>query len=179
MFRHYTGKKLCPGCKISGEVKYRYGADELCEDCKNLIRLGKTVKAEPKNFSVIERSSYTLGSASRYKSGDNSNSTFVRSGKPYYDSGTSRLLCDALNKLMGTLNEGLKPDWEYRVQIEDNWTDLTIYIKTDTALAYFEFIDAIAKYGRSIAKEEFERGKNLLVGLNSGDLTLKDFEQRK
>lgn len=41
MLLSYTGKEPCAGCKRPGSEAARIGKNELCEDCKKLLLIGK------------------------------------------------------------------------------------------------------------------------------------------
>ena len=38
---HYTGKEVCQGCQAPGSEKQRRNKNDLCYDCENLLNLGK------------------------------------------------------------------------------------------------------------------------------------------
>jgi hypothetical protein len=175
MSRYYCGPKPCPGCNTSGEDRPRYnGAGGLCSVCVEYIKLGKAVKAEPKVFSSITPCTHTICDTYKNKNGDREGNLIRR---PVYLSEFSTKLSYALRDFLKTLDLGMKEEVEYSIYDSDvNWHD-NIYVKTDTALAYFEFIKVLLEYSVALYNDGFNYGKSLLIGLNSGRLSLQDFEE--
>lgn len=182
MSRIYNGPVPCVGCN---EPKPRYGKNELCHDCVELIELGKGVKRHhTTGFSLLTFAPYNIQSVTKYESDKKELTT---GGFPYLSDsklnqdeipGSSKSVVRTLENLMKTLDEGKKPKIDFRFGMnEARWND-GVYIKTETANKYFYFIKAFSEYANRIEKEAFEKGCDLLGGLNSGEMTLKQFEQR-
>jgi len=178
MRAYYKGKAVCVGCKLSGEENPRIAKDELCNSCKRLLELGKGVKENSDGYSIIQLGRWNIHHAALKKEDRPDKFNFYQgTGNPYYvGNDISGNLCITFNNLMKTIDAGEKDKIEYRVFMKEHGE--TIFVKTETALAYYEFIKSLVIYSRAIAETEFKRGKQLLIGLNNGTLTLKDFEER-
>lgn len=194
--RYYTGPKKCPGCRRPGSEQFRYAVDELCPDCQTLIKLGEGVIAEkPKQYSSVTVDRYALGHLEYSVDTGKPNNMggrkyFKTEHLPYisdsYSSrkempGSSQDLREKFQALLKTIDQGKKASENitYFIRGEHHWNEDTVYLHNDTALAVFALVDSMARWGNRIKKEAYAEGMDLLKGLASGNMTLRDFEESK
>lgn len=187
MANFYIGQKPCPGCGRKASESPRSRADEVCWDCGKLLRLGKGVRENSDGFTRFQLTRYTMrglfvtdlredkGYQRRSGIGYVSDSG---SGKPdgLYQ-GSSRHLLETLETLVKTLDEGTKEKYEFKINMEESFPEI-YSLRTATALALVEFLDAIRLYGDRREEEGYERGQQLLLRLCDGTLTIDDFNKR-
>ena len=200
--RYYTGPKPCPGCSRSGKEEPRGAVDELCHDCKKLIELGKGVMAEkPDDYSSVTMQPYSFGPLEYSVDSEKPN---YRGGRDYFKTehpvyvtddnfgskkknandnipGSSRDLLDKFQALLKSIDQGKKAseNLKYHMRGKDCFYGRdTVYLHTDTALAVFNLVDAMARWSNRIQKQAYSEGKDLLFGLASGDMTVKEFNER-
>ena len=169
MYNKYKGKKPCLGCYRPGEEKPRASVNSLCFDCKQLIRLGKGVKAETKKYGAVQLFLNAAGCLI---------SEGLYTDVPRYHPDFSYKLAKALNELLKTIDQGIKPNCEHRIFAKDSSGNDFVYLSIETTLAYKNLIDTLAKYSAAVYEEGKKKGRSLLVGLADGEITLKDFEER-
>ena len=178
----YRGSKPCIGC---GENNTRPSADSLCYVCQKHLRIGQEVEEsrEKKNSRVA-----TMGRF-KHNMGTHSLKTDGKYGKTYVDrikyigerngKGIDKELVNAYNKILDELNIGYRENPETYIYVEgSSYGSDWIYIEENLAILISDFLEKLAEYTKILSEESFERGKNLLVGLNEGTITLKDFEER-
>jgi hypothetical protein len=182
---YYRGVEPCPACGVTGKEKPRWGGPKsICGDCKKLLELGKAVKEQGgEGFSVFTLNPYGIKALSLRTGGGETHKTEF---PPYvgYDvddehkkNGSNRHVLKALEKLLSNLEEAIKAGFEQSVYMEDAHNDRTFYLEKDVATSVYELLAAFYQWGNRLKRENFQRGKNLLMGLQSGDITLKDFEE--
>ncbi len=179
----YEGKQPCAGCGKSGEDKPRASKDELCEDCKTHIIIGRELKKD------LRDKDYILASAQWYK-------------LEFYNSKIGgEEISQAFNKLFDLLERPGLP-WYDRIELvkrEGVTSCRSMVMRTDYALAIKALVDALQKqqsaYRKGMEQIEKDRadvikktknklfndgvkyGRSLLVQLNKGEITLADFEK--
>lgn len=192
--RDYRGPKPCPGCARPGNEKQRGAVDELCSDCKTLIKLGQGVIAEkPNQYSSITIEPYLFGPLEyniQGKTKDYRSNKNFKTEHPVYISdqnhskkdnnnpGSSKDLNEKFQALLKTIDQGKKASDNVKHHIRGEGCFFgrdTVYLHNDTALAVFDLVDSMARWSQRIQKQAYTEGKNLLVGLASGDMTLKEF----
>ncbi len=185
--RIYNGSRPCQGCNVPGSEKSRSSVDSLCRDCQKLLILGKGVKEGPKGFSVIviNRNNFnriTMSSWNMFPS-----KFHDQTGSPPYVSdfgyaktdikgASNKEIADLIMSLCEKLECGEKPEYEYTIHMDDGRE--SFHIPTTAAIAIFELLKGFCLWGNAISDQRFKAGKNLLIGLNEGSITLQDFERR-
>lgn len=198
--RYYTGPKPCPGCFRPGSEQSRSAVDELCQDCKKLIELGKGVIAEKSDkYSSVTMAPYSFGPLEysvdygkpNYRGGREyfktehpvyvTESNFGSKKKNENDNvpGSSKDLLEKFMAMLQTINQGVKADVKHHIRGNDCFFGRdTVYLYDDTALAVFALVDSMARWSNRIQKQAYSDGKDLLRGLAAGDMTLSDFEEK-
>jgi len=188
----YYGKNPCLGCGRTGEERHRGMKDQLCWDCQEAIKAGydviKNKKRNEEEFASVTIANYSFrflqtelpGPARKMPD----KMPYVADGfeqdkkkdKDY--PGSSRELLDAFANILQELNHGERPV-KKRYWMEESWHENTYYIKKGIAKQIYDFVLCLSRYCNRIKREEFERGKNLLISLNSGEITLGELEGRR
>ncbi len=177
----YKGKEICQGCKTSGEINPREVKDSLCKKCNEALKLGRSIEFENTTqytrvkdwyhgFATIEFEDKLLDDLATdlLKSLDNkdaeaSNSMdFPRSqphGFVFYKIPTN--IATSLKVFLTGLNGKIK-------EIRKSKEDAELYAK-----------EAVKEERNKIYNEGVSKGRQLLVQLNSGEITLSDLEKKQ
>jgi len=176
----YKGNHPCAGCGRTGAEKSRIYKDDLCYDCKELIRLGQGVKKESNNFARVFFHKTDSFLRSTYQQFDKKDS-YLYSEQIAYDAKANDKLLESLEMLLKALHRGRKKETKAQLRIGENIHGRAdeYYIESETALTLFNFIKSLAEHSKIIKKKGFEEGKLLLINLNQGKITLKELEERK
>lgn len=178
----YVGKDICQGCKKSGVEKPRFEKNSLCEDCKKALNLGKA-----KDFELSQKYISVKDWVNGLASFD------------FHD----KTLDNALNRIFEALDNKTAPEIAGRFDSLRSQPHGYIYYKIpenvfqpiqDLFKALNEIVLKLRKEKESLpalAKMEVEkqkedlfnegvkRGRDLLFGLNSGEISLSDFNERQ
>ena len=178
--KRYLGDYPCPGCGKSGTEIFRTSKYALCNNCKELLEIGKSVKALDNKFAGISVNIFNNGNG--FIDSRNNNNYIKTTPLVYMNTvmdikkeGETEKLSKAIYRLVKSCHFANK-DSEFELKASDYMGDRFV-VSVEFAEAFKEMMDAIGKYSQAIEKEYFNKGKNLLKGLASGDLTLKDFEE--
>ena len=169
----YQGKEICQGCKISGALKPRPIKDDLCRSCKLILNKGKTKHEE-------EDTEYTF--------------TFLHSNAQFHKNAL-----DFGHKILGILHKE-NAEFRYRDRIHDQYVgnygieykipkksfepvkSLIIElsksykdIENENKNLEVQAKEVVQKLKDEIFNEGIKRGKNLLLMLECGELTMHDF----
>ena len=168
----YTGKEKCQGCGKSGNEKARGTKDHLCQDCKNLIALGKTQIFESNIKYVLLFQNYhayndqlnnhvhalleSLNNpdAKPEKQVDPLLYSWGSNGK-YYTIDTR--FFKPLQQLFGELNQILN-------NVKKDLQSIPDKVRTETQ-----------KYKNEIYNQGVTKGRNLLIQLNNEEISANDF----
>lgn len=167
--------KPCPACKTTDHR--RDGADEVCSECKRLLAFAK---AELKRREGLSKDNAEIVRAPERD--------YAIDG--FYSRGVHSDVSDGVKKAMHALimsvtdpvssAEGF-PDWEAKIRVlpsskTRDW--LKCYrIKKSTATAIIELDTAIRKLQKAAETGAYEDGHNLLIGLASGEMSVKEFNE--
>lgn len=186
--KYYEGSAPCLGCGRTGEQVARSAKDALCRDCQEQLRIGRAISQERQlerhyykmdDLIVAELTWYTIPVAEIDKKLRNLLRTFsvFDSRNANYASGNERCLAgrleattardafvlprvtlDAAKELCGALKDAC---WDLKEQREN----------------YRKELDAqLADQKNEIFNQGVARGRNLLLQLNSGEITLQEFQ---
>lgn len=155
MRKKYTGSKPCPCC---GKVVERWYVDQICGDCEKTYNAGKKALAEAgKNgeFVALNISAPNVSGVDRFVS-------------------CFKALALSINKpnevpTLPTLSVGYTGSYQPMA---------SVVVRGDQGAALVSLMDSALSAIKESSKKGFEDGSNLLFGLNSGKLSMKDFEQR-
>ncbi len=178
----YQGKEICQGCSRPGTEKPRYSKDELCQDCKESIKLGRAKEVElnekytsvsswPTNLPGIDFSDRTLSNL------------------------LSGLLKGLHNPYVNATNNLFQPFNPHNIHGHENHKIPTRVVEPMTE--FFDKIqtvimeireekkglpkmaqEAVQEEKDRIYNEGIEAGRNLLFQLNQGAITETDFAKK-
>ncbi len=188
--RNYTGKKPCSGCGKTGEEQIRWSVDSLCRPCKEIMKAGKLALQEKENdedeFVSISVPMYSVGSFKLFEKIKGVASRMLdktseyQSGFSYVSDldikeGSSKNVGVALRELFGLLQvTNREAD---NLAITSNEGHYYFVLPKNTAMAFFNLWKEIEAHERFLTKQSYNDGKNLLVGLASGSMTMNEFNQ--
>lgn len=178
----YQGKEVCQGCSKPGTEAQRYSKDELCKDCKESIKLGRTKEVElSEEYTDVTSWSTSLPSLD------------------FNDNTLSRLLSGLLNGLhnpyanaTSNLSHPFNPinihgsnRHTIPTRVVEPMTEFFDKIKT-VIKEIREEKENLPKMAREAVQEEkdriynegIEKGRNLLFQLNQGEITETDFAKK-
>ena len=175
----YKGKDKCAGCGSPGNEKSRSDREALCYDCKETLRIGKTRQQESKvKYSFIFQHYFAFTG----KFLNNKIHEFLKAvdipsaentdGKPLqnikYSSGGNGKYYHIDSRLTEPLKSLFLEMEKYSSNIEKQIEELPKLASKQAN-----------KERDKIYQEGVERGKSLLVQLNTGEITLQDFDQNQ
>lgn len=185
--RYYEGNMPCPGCGRTGEQVARRAKDALCRDCEEQLRIGRSIAQERQlerhyyrmeDLIIAEMTWYTIpiGEISRklcnllrtFSTFDSRNASTMPIGESVLagrsDAVTQRdkfilprVTFEAAKELCGALKDAC---WDLEKQRDD----------------YREELNAqLADQKNEIFNQGVARGRDLLMQLNRGEISLQDF----
>jgi len=180
----YNGKEICQGCRKSGTEKSREAKYSLCPDCAKMLKLGKAKEVELKHdYTYIRQFMFALRDieidgyakidlnstlCNLIKSLNNSNAerseTIIGLIGQYYDNSYSAIIPSDIIEPIKHLFLSMQ-DIVIRMKKE----------KEDLPKLAKEQVDMERD---RIFNEGVEIGKSLLFQLNSGGLSLHDFDKK-
>lgn len=177
----YKGKEPCQGCHRSGTEKPRDGKDFLCSECQKELQLGKAKNKELKqeyvsvNFigtlSSLEFRDRTLSNflydflkiiSNKHVRAKESQHVYLRYGESIGDS-------------YNIPKELVEPLGEYFKKLS-NWVH---ELSEKKKAIPKEAQEAVQQEKTKIFNEGIALGRNLLIQLNAGEITLAQLEQRR
>jgi hypothetical protein len=184
----YKGPLICQGCKRPGSEKSRWSKDQLCDECQEHLILGRELK---KDFREKDYISLSVGWYCLEVAGDG-----FAGGRDLYGKGVDkafRLVCKALHR------EGVKYHETIYIAPEATTSSNRYIIRREyaeplkmlaeilrkqqyelrTEFNQVEVLagNAVKKLKNKIYNEGVAKGKQLLIGLNNGTLSLSDFDK--
>lgn len=177
--RTYRGDRPCPGCGTPGNERSRPRADELCRECQKALEIGKSIKQNEEVYGIICLDPHNAGQV--ILTGDD---TTYGHDIPYVsclknDDYNSKTLQQALKNFIATLGIGKRSSDKRMVTVANksrspdcHWVGLS------QAKMFFRLWDQVCGFTSFIKYKSFVEGTDLLKGLNSGRITLDDFEER-
>jgi hypothetical protein len=200
--RIYRGDAKCAGCGVSGKDKPRWHKDKLCDDCSQIMKLGKGVLADYSGgFTLFRFHPYYLNEVtlSRPKTEDElelelaitkQNTQYVNkqvnldfAESPVYLSdinnkeGSSTELSNAFKDLLKTMDCGIKQSYDQQLYEKEAYSKMSITLQNNTATAVVKFLKSLAKYSYRIKSDAEAKGKSLLVQMSEGGLKLGDLNK--
>ena len=170
----YTGKEICQGCKKPGTEITRYTKTSLCSICEKALKLG--LKAQVENNIKYIRIRQHLHAYyadiinpilhDLLKALDNPNAEFsgFDSIKHYFGD----------NCRTYTINKAfLKPIKDFCNQLENFYTE----VKEEKEKIPKEAKEEVQKEKNKIFNDGIKKGRDLLIQLNAGEISIKDFEK--
>lgn len=184
--RIYNGHKPCAGCGKPGSEVPRLGVELLCSECRELIELGKGVRTNSDGFSTLSLYPHTFKRLRYTELDDAKKEIHHRTEDFFYVSdefgkapaGSSNQLVKDFGELLTQMDEGKKVKNEIQIWMDDAFGRNTYTVRTPVAKAMFKFLGTLAKWGKRVEEESYNRGKNLLIGLASGEMSIKEFNER-
>lgn len=186
--KYYEGSAPCPGCGRTGEQVARKAKDALCHDCQEQLRIGRAIAQERQlernyykmeDIIVAELTWYTIPVAEidkklrnllrTFSVFDSRNASYIPSNEGCLagriEATTARdrfvlprVTLDAAKELCGALKDAC---WDLKEQREN----------------YRKELDAqLADQKNEIFNQGIARGRNLLMQLNRGEVSLQDFQ---
>lgn len=186
--KYYEGSAPCPGCGRTGEQVARKAKDALCHDCQEQLHIGRAIAQERQlerhyyrleDIIVAELTWYTIPVAEidkklrnllrTFSVFDSRNASYIPSNEGCLagriEATTARdrfvlprVTLDAAKELCGALKDAC---WDLKEQREN----------------YRKELDAqLADQKNEIFNQGVARGRNLLLQLNSGEITLQEFQ---
>jgi len=160
MPRQYTGEAKCHGCGKSGNESPRYEKESLCFNCSRVLTKGREYER------MIEK--------------DECKYSFVR----LFDSAVlcNKACYETLSSLLKSLDVGFQRGYANKAENDyylgsarSSYTDA--YLKEDVAKNFEALVRDIERELQKQLKVGQEEGTSLLVGLNSGEISLSRFEE--
>lgn len=189
--RRYTGPDVCAGCGTPGTVKARLSKSDICYDCKKLIDLGKGVRQSSSEFGIVKLSWHTLKrvklSTSPYVHDKECIKAIPFQKGHLYNSKTSQELYNAFKNLLKHLDRGEKDAYDGGIELYLTMEESggsskhlhdTFYLDKQLLEPLYDLLYAMANHERALAEEYYEKGHNLLMGLQTGDVSVKEFNER-
>jgi hypothetical protein len=179
---YYTGKEICQGCKKSGAENPRHDKNGLCENCKNLLNLGKA-----KDFELSQKYISVRDWAHGLTSFDFHDNTLDKALNEIFKALDNKTVPETSGRL-DSLRSQPHGSIYYKIPekvfnpIQDLFRELNqIFIKLRKEK---ESLPQLAKMEVEKQREDLfnkgvQRGRDLLFGLNAGEISLKDFEERQ
>jgi hypothetical protein len=178
---YYTGKEVCQGCKKTGLEIRRWGKNELCENCKSILKLGKSKDYELKQEYVLVRDwhhglkkvdfydqTLDIAMTKLFSALDNKSANI----KETFDSLRSQHLGCQLYTIP---KQTFEPIQNLFKKLNEIVLDLKAEKENIPALVKNE----INEESEVLFNSGVVRGKNLLIGLSSVDITLNDFDKKQ
>ncbi len=185
MSRFYEGDKPCPGCGRTGRQVARISKDDLCDDCKTALKIGKTIIKERElqrdlyRIPELKRAQISwyavpikeiefslkklLESFSRFDSRFASyNTEFF--GRPEYS-------CGQHNFVLPTVT------YESAKELTENIIRFCNQLNEEKRTYKKELDEQLAEQKNEIFNAGVAKGRNLLLQLNRGEVTLEEFNK--
>lgn len=200
--RIYSGTFPCVGCGTTGTDRPRRTKGSLCHVCKDNLRRGIQARKEEqeladKHQGEIVRlcigSDNILNGQLKWETDGNFVkatektlylSSYRGANRPEKEGGNGQMSKAFLSLLKHLAIPNFSPTEKVRHQLTkgrgeyENGVRITLHFTVVQAEYIFELWDAIAKYAKRADKEAYDRGKDLLMGLASGDMTIKEFSEK-
>lgn len=175
----YKGKEICQGCGRTGSEHPRWNKDEMCHECNEVFKKGKAISFEESieytnvrdwhnGFSKIDMDDRTLDvfanevlealnnpTAKPTNTLETARSQYL--GSRHYIVPTG--FATPFNNLLNALNNNIR-------SLKKEKEEISVMAK-----------NAVKDEKNKIFNEGVEEGRNLLMQLNRGDITMDDFSK--
>ena len=186
--KYYEGSAPCPGCGRTGEQVARKAKDALCHDCQEQLRIGRAIAQERQlernyykmeDLIVAELTWYTIPVAEIDKKLRNLLRTFS-----VFDSRNANSACGNEMCLAGRLEATTARDafvlprvtFDAAKELSGALKDVCWDLKEQRENYRKELDAQLADQKNEIFNQGVARGRNLLLQLNSGEITLQEFQ---
>lgn len=156
----YKGKTCCPGCGKSGEEKPRHSATDICNECRNLIALGKAARQQ-----IDLEAEYVHVHVFPWFIWDGQ----IRETQKMWSA--FKEFCQSLSSLTRRGNEVVTLGNYHQDGVN---IDITRTQFESLKILYSQIVDSVPKIYTQAKKE----GANLLISLNNGDITMQQLNER-
>lgn len=182
----YSGDRECAGCGTPGSERSRSYADSLCGECERALEIGYGMKdnAEDRYAGIYFNPHNATEFHFTEQCGDWNERMREQTKSPPYLSDSdfdhnSKTLQNALKDFLQTLDVGSRPRDHVIANIsnKDTWSDDSVTVYYSQGKMFYKFWEELCLYIRNVEKKNFNRGVDMLKGLNSGDITLDDLEE--
>jgi len=170
----YFGKEPCHGCGKTGAENSRFNKNRLCEDCNELLKLGKSITID-QAVSYVEFFQHFFAYEDELKIVHD----FLSAVHNEYALKIRKV--DSMKMTSGNNGHFYKIDERFYEPLKKLFDDLDNLVSGLNKEK--EKIPGIIK--KQIANERDEifnagitKGRNLLLQLNAGEITLSDLEER-
>lgn len=178
----YNGKEKCQGCKKSGVEVPRYSKDELCKSCSDFLESGKYLKIEDSVEYVGIRQHHHAFRTLDFD--DHTCDVLIRDLLHSVDNPYAKKKVKYSCPIKGTTGDNCyyvniplrfyEPLIKFGQQIDTLITDIRSQKASIPVLARAALIEEKNRiYNEGIAK-----GRELLFSLNSGEISMNDFEKK-
>ena len=187
----YKGKQRCAGCGRTGEECPRFEKDGLCHDCAEKLRLGREVAAQLATeysevrfpeLSTIHMTWYEIPFIQyAFKNFINRMTEFStkfasKYGKTALDDFVlGRADCGTWYDTFVVPTEAVEPLKELCHALQDKM--LEVKLKEDNM--HRDLMKELDMEREEIYNEGVKRGRNLLAQLNSGEITVRELNERQ
>lgn len=180
----YKGNDICPGCRVPGTEKYREAKNELCNECKTSLKVGKSFEALQEKEKHIRMNVrwYSLDFFNRDNGGELIDKAFRSLFKTLDVGGLSR--GHSKNLTQGSATTASET---YTIR-EDIYESLLLIVgalntqQSDFREKTKSYQDVLNKEYRDkkndIYNDGIIKGRELLFSLNNGDITMDDFNKK-
>lgn len=175
----YVGKEICQGCGKSGLNKPRKNKNSLCENCSQLLRISLENQHEDAVDYISVRD--WIHGFSSYDFKDKSLDTLANEifAILHNDNADAIQHCQTIrSQAHGSVYYNIPisikdPLLTFFDNLANRIRDVRRYIEESEEIAH----KAVQKERDKIYNEGLEKGKKLLLQLNSGNLTMAEFEK--
>lgn len=179
----YTGPAPCAGCSIPGTEVPRTGKDNLCQKCKELLILGRELQKDfkEKDYMMACVTWYKLEFYNSKHGGSDIDSAFHKIFRLLHRRGLDYHNSINLTKIEATTHH---ENYVMRTEYANAFKELIDALATQQNMLRDEFKE-VEKLKEQVVKKERNKiynqglkdGRNLLLQLNKGQITLEDFEK--
>lgn len=170
---------ICIGCN---KLKYLYTKNSLCRECQMLIESGRihnyNIQKETREVVKFVVYGYDYEGINILNKCNNPEKSTKR--MPYvssFRSDVSRKLKDSLEEILESNNLGERKYMKTYESVSSSYVNTTYYVYEDVAKAIFNLFDSMVIVVEKQIEKGLEDSKSILLQLNSGALSIKDFER--
>lgn len=182
--KYYEGKAPCPGCGKTGEEKPRESKDGLCYDCEHQLAIGRAISEERdlqrkhyrlEELCVGEMSWYTIRVPELEHAVIDLLQTFSQFNEKYAMYSYNHVLAGRIDAVTGTYRLVLpERTFEAAKKLCEVLREAASQLINERDSFKAELYTELAKQKSAIFNEGVKKGRNLLVQLNAGEITLDE-----
>lgn len=180
----YQGKRECKGCGTSGTEKRRTKAGDLCFDCKKALKVGYAAlnKVDDNRYMKVVTPWYTLKAMlmKLYDEDQHLGYSQKRTGDLPYISGKSEASSHQLTEDFNDLVRSMSiKDVGDKKKVGEIWcmdAKDACLLPSNQAIRLYRFINSLSLFTNKVKSESYKDMKTWLFNLNSGKVSLDDFE---